>query len=147
MPATLILDTNILVHYVRGDVLQQQIEATHQLYLAEEVPFISYVTVAELRSLAIQFGWGVTKRVQLNYLLATFRHIPIEEPRILEAYADIDAYSVAQGFEMGKNDVWIAATAHVTGAILLTTDKDFDHLDGKFLQRLWIAPVDRQSES
>jgi len=30
---------------------------------------------------------------------------------------------------MGKNDIWIAATASVYGLTLLTTDKDFDHLN------------------
>jgi predicted nucleic acid-binding protein len=29
---------------------------------------------------------------------------------------------------MGKNDLWIAATALATKATLITTDKDFDHL-------------------
>lgn len=34
---------------------------------------------------------------------------------------------------MGKNDLWIAATASVLKTKLLTTDMDFDHLDGVFL--------------
>ena len=42
---------------------------------------------------------------------------------------------------MGKNDLWIAATAMATGATLLTTDKDFDHLDPTFLTRDWIDPT------
>lgn len=42
---------------------------------------------------------------------------------------------------MGDNDLWIAATAKVTGALLLTTDKDFDHLYPVHLQRDWINPV------
>jgi tRNA(fMet)-specific endonuclease VapC len=29
---------------------------------------------------------------------------------------------------MGKNDLWKAAVAAVQGAVILTTDKDFDHL-------------------
>ena len=33
---------------------------------------------------------------------------------------------------MGKNDVWIAATAMATSTSLLTSDKDFEHLDGEF---------------
>jgi tRNA(fMet)-specific endonuclease VapC len=33
---------------------------------------------------------------------------------------------------MGKNDLWIAATASVTKAILVTSDKDFTHLDGVY---------------
>lgn len=42
---------------------------------------------------------------------------------------------------MGKNDLWIAATASVTGATLLTTDGDFDHLESAFLTRVWIDPT------
>ena len=34
---------------------------------------------------------------------------------------------------MGKNDLWIAATAAVTQSKLLTTDGDFDHLNGSFI--------------
>jgi len=41
---------------------------------------------------------------------------------------------------MGKNDLWIAATAAVTGATLLTTDRDFDKLAPRFLAREWIDP-------
>ncbi len=42
---------------------------------------------------------------------------------------------------MGKNDVWIAATASVVEAVLLTTDADFDHLDPRFLKRIWLDPA------
>jgi len=31
---------------------------------------------------------------------------------------------------MGKNDIWIASTASVPDVDLLTSDKDFEHLDG-----------------
>jgi predicted nucleic acid-binding protein len=34
---------------------------------------------------------------------------------------------------MGKNDLWIAATSSVLNATLLTTDGDFDHLNGAYL--------------
>jgi predicted nucleic acid-binding protein len=33
----------------------------------------------------------------------------------------------------GKNDIWIAATAHAGKATLITTDGDFDHLNGRFI--------------
>ena len=42
---------------------------------------------------------------------------------------------------MGKNDLWIAAIAHVTGATLVTTDKDFDQLAGKFVTRISVSTV------
>ena len=35
---------------------------------------------------------------------------------------------------MGKNDLWIAATARALNIPLLTTDADFSHLDGTFLE-------------
>jgi tRNA(fMet)-specific endonuclease VapC len=35
---------------------------------------------------------------------------------------------------MGKNDLWIAATAHVLDLTILTSDKDFDHLNGVYLK-------------
>lgn len=39
---------------------------------------------------------------------------------------------------MGKNDLWIAATASAFGITLVTTDKDFDHLNGVFLEVKYI---------
>ncbi len=57
----------------------------------------------------------------------------------MDAYADVDAYSQAKhpdyappvaftARNMGKNDLWIAATAFLFGLPLVTTDHDFDHL-------------------
>jgi predicted nucleic acid-binding protein len=34
---------------------------------------------------------------------------------------------------VGKNDLWIAATAHITHSTLVSTDGDFDHFDGVFV--------------
>ena len=39
---------------------------------------------------------------------------------------------------MGKNDLWIAATASVFDLTLLTMDKDFEHLNKEFLSRAQI---------
>ena len=40
---------------------------------------------------------------------------------------------------MGKNDIWIAATAQVTDSILVTADSDFDHLEGGFIDLVKIT--------
>lgn len=82
--------------------------------------------------------------------LDDFALIPIRSKDIIERYAEIDAYSQGKltgkplnmtSRNMGKNDLWIAATASITGAILLTTDPDFDHLDKIFLNILRINSV------
>jgi tRNA(fMet)-specific endonuclease VapC len=39
-----------------------------------------------------------------------------------------------------QNDLWIAATAAATGALLLTTDRDFDDLHPGSLRREWVDP-------
>ncbi|MEL7220555.1 MAG: PIN domain-containing protein [Bacteroidota bacterium] len=39
---------------------------------------------------------------------------------------------------MGKNDIWIAATASALKIPLITADRDFKHLDGDFLELIWI---------
>lgn len=140
-----ILDTNVLVHLIRGDALWERLRKTHQLLLADPRPLISVVTVGELRSLAIQFNWGTEKIDQLVYYLGYFRRVSIDDPEIIRAYAVIDAHAQGSGRRFGKNDLWIAATASVLGAKLLTTDIDFDSLDPLFLSREWIDPTTKRS--
>lgn len=92
-----VLDTNILVHYLKKSMLVQEIQ---------------------------------------SYLL---------DNELLMAYATIDAYCQGKipspngqllnnsSRNMGKNDLWIAATAYAINALLLTTDGDYDHLDKSFI--------------
>ena len=134
--ATLYLpDTNILVHLVRNDFTGRQIKERYALLKIEPRPVISIVTAGELRSLVYKFQWGKAKTEEALFLLDYFQKISLDDEKILEAYATLDNHSVSIGRSMGKNDLWIAATAKVTGATLLTTDKDFDHLTPRFIAR------------
>jgi tRNA(fMet)-specific endonuclease VapC len=135
-----LLDTNILVHYARRDATQQRIEAQYHLMMVPDPPLVCYVCEAEIRSLARQLGWGAQRLNQLEFMLTLIERVPIEGSDILNAYVEIDYFSLNLGREMGKNDLWIAAVAHVTGATLLTTDQDFNHLNGIFLQGVYITP-------
>ena len=71
--------------------------------------------------------------------------VPIHSIDILNIYADLDAYSQGKhpaikspkGFSsknMGKNDLWIGATSKITHTTLITSDNDFDHLNGVLLE-------------
>ncbi len=53
-----VLDTNILVYFIRSDKHIQQLEKDFPLFSPENATFISIVSVGEIRSLAYQFGWG-----------------------------------------------------------------------------------------
>lgn len=108
--------------------------------MIDPCPIISVLSEGEIRSLAYQWNWGDSKKGYIRFLCGFFSRYSIDSLEVLEAYAVIDAHSDSVGRSMGKNDVWIAATAYVTGATLLTTDKDFEHLHPKFLIRDWIDP-------
>jgi len=140
VPTIYFLDTNILVHLIRRDALGQYLINNYSLYSLDPRPLISDVTEGELRSLAIQWKWGQQKREQMEFLLSYFWRITINTPDVFEAYAAIDAFSESIGTSMGKNDVWIAAAVQTLQALLLTTDKDFDHLHPIYLSRDWIDP-------
>jgi tRNA(fMet)-specific endonuclease VapC len=140
VPTIYFLDTNILVHLIRRDALGQYLINNYSLYSLDPRPLISDVTEGELRSLAIQWKWGQHKIGQMEFVLSYFWRIAINTPDVFEAYAAIDAFSESIGISMGKNDVWIAAAVQTLQALLLTTDKDFDHLHPIYISRDWIDP-------
>jgi predicted nucleic acid-binding protein len=109
------------------------------------------VTNAELRSLALQLYWGAKKEQDMHILLRKVPRIDISQEAILQRYAEIDAFSQGKdpirslptgmtARNMGKNDLWIAATASAQSATLITTDKDFDHLNGVFFSVTYVDP-------
>jgi tRNA(fMet)-specific endonuclease VapC len=134
-------DTNILLHHVRRSRLDQWIKANYPLAPTDPAVTLSIVIVGEIRSLAKQFDWGDAKIRSTEDFVASCVVTPLEYEGLIDAYVDIDNYSISVGWRMGENDLWIAATASVTGATLLTTDKDFDHLHPIFLQRIYIDPA------
>ena len=141
LPLLYLLDTNILIHFVRADAVWASVRERYQLFAIEPKPLISVVTSGELRSFALQHGWGKAKLEQMEFCLGYFDEVFIDSPPLVHGYATIDAHLQSQGVSLGKNDLWIAATAVVTGARLLTTDRDFDPLDPLFLTRDWIDPT------
>jgi tRNA(fMet)-specific endonuclease VapC len=54
--------------------------------------------------------------------------IDISARVIHDAYTKFDHSTLQRGTHLGKNDLWIAASAYVTDSTLLTTDGDFEPL-------------------
>ncbi len=137
-----LLDTNILVHYIRKDSTAAEVDASFRPFSPDNQAIVSIVTFGEIKSFAIQSGWGATKLAVLDKLLATVLRADLTLD-IVERFAEIDAFSQNQlpgkplgrtPRNMGKNDLWIAATASVLDLKLLSTDADFDHLNGVFFK-------------
>jgi tRNA(fMet)-specific endonuclease VapC len=135
-----LLDTNVLLHFLRGK----------RAYYADNFPIddvdsrliISAVSIGELRSIALRNKWGVRKLNDVEMLIRKLFVVEVHNDTIHNRYAEIDTFSQGKLDEkplslsarnMGKNDLWIAATASVFNATLLSTDNDFDHLNSVFL--------------
>ena len=138
-----LLDTNIVLVYARGNNLTKKIEEELQLLSGDNQLVISVVTVGEIKSLAIKNNWGKSKVAKLSELLNEFIVADINVEEITERYAEIDAYSQGKlpgkkgkfsSRNMGKNDLWIAATGSVLQVVIVTTDSDFDHLEGEYIK-------------
>ena len=141
-----LLDTNILVHLIRNSDKGAAIEKQFSLFNSEQDIFISAVSKGEILSFAKQAAWGKPKMNSLFAILEKIPNVPIDgSSSLMDAYADLDAFSQGKhpdflpppGFSarnMGKNDLWIAATAFLMDIPLITTDFDFSHLHPNFIE-------------
>ena len=131
------LDTNVLLLLLRGKEAGIAIEAAFGLMASPYLHTLSIVTHGEILALVDRSKWGAAKLSALNKALEEFVTIDIAGRRIVEAYRQIETFNAAfkgGAVKMGKNDIWIAASAIVSGLDLITTDRDFRHLDGVLLK-------------
>lgn len=137
-----LLDTNILLIYLRDNDKSAELDRQFDPLGADNVPVISVVTIGEIRSLSIRNRWGIRRMQQLDELLRQLVIADIYVEEVIQLYAEIDAFSQGQlpgkplgttARNMSKNDLWIAATAAAANLRLLTTDRDFSHLQGVFV--------------
>ena len=136
----LVLDTNVFVHLIRAQVAGQLIEKEYAVGTRRPRAVVPIVVKAEIKSLALQLGWGATKQTALDALLTALPTADISPDPVVASYATLDHASRQLGRKMGKNDLWIAALTHVLDGTLLTTDQDFDHLHPKIIKVEYIDP-------
>lgn len=145
----LLLDTNVLVYISRTKDTDSVID-----FVAAEGAnlYISVVSVAEIRSLAIRNKWGAARCNLIESFWDRINVVEITELYV-NVYAQIDAYSQRLNPDfidypfttprnMGKNDLWIGSLAALLGLELVTTDGDFDHLHNVFFPVRKISPND-----
>jgi tRNA(fMet)-specific endonuclease VapC len=130
-----VLDTWVLVHLTRGKEVGKAIEQRYRLGARAITPLISVVTVGEMYAFARRADWGDRRKALLDDLLRNFVIVDINRPDVLRAYADISTWLRSRGRAMGHNDRWIAATALVLDATVLTGDTDFDALHPELVTR------------
>jgi tRNA(fMet)-specific endonuclease VapC len=136
----LLFDTNALLLFLRGDGHWQ---AVYQKYDVENtLNCLSVISLGELYAIALRNNWGERRLAQIAQVRQDFTIVDINIEEIIQRYAQIDAFSqgklanrplAVSARNMGKNDLWIAATASVFDMQLITADADFEHLDASFL--------------
>ena len=139
---TYVWDTNILLLSVRDNSFIDRLNEQYGLFDPSNESLVSAVTVGEIRSIAYRNNWGEKRLQKLNQYLKMLRTVPVtDEDEFIRMYVEIDAYSQNQhpslklpisARNMGKNDLWIAAITAVYNGTLISTDADFDHLNGLF---------------
>ncbi len=143
-----LLDTNVLIFLVKNEKFGEYFD---RVYAEDPDNFLgySYISLGELNSITLQNKWGIRKIKELNRVLKGFNLTPTTGWNILRRYGEIDAFSQGKlvgkplpsgmsARNMGKNDLWISATASVLEATLITTDRDFLHLHEIFLTVDWV---------
>lgn len=143
MASRYLLDTGVLLGFLREAAWADRAREEFNLGDRTTIVFTSVVCVGELLALAEKRGWGDGKRSKLKEVLAYFPVLDINNQGTLRAYALIDAWTRGKEVEapgqasplkpaasMTQNDLWVAATAHESQAILLSTDTDFERLEG-----------------
>lgn len=137
-------DTNILIHFLRQSPKYRQLNEKYSFFSEENQVYLSIISIGEIQSLAYQLNWGQKRRNQVQSLIDGISILSIYE-EIVTAYSKIDAFSQGKlpdiplpsgisARNMGKNDVWLAATAHAIQLYFVTTDNDFDHLNDVFIK-------------
>jgi tRNA(fMet)-specific endonuclease VapC len=141
---TYVLDTSTVLNLIRGKDLGKQIDAAYGLVVSMHRQTISIVTHGELKTLAKRRYWGPAKQQALAAALGNLVTINIDSDPLVDAYVRVEeACRSTPGGErkMGQNDMWIAATALLSGLPLITTDKDFNHLNGRVITVHWVDPT------
>jgi tRNA(fMet)-specific endonuclease VapC len=146
MKKSLLYDTGILIYIVRDTSLEENARRIVNPKGLDE--FISVVNKAEALSIANQNGWGKAKIARLNQLFQDITIVDISDDLIIDKYVEIDVFSQKQrgkakedsARNMGKNDLWIAATCSILGFRLITTDKDYNHLQDNYLEVSYFPP-------
>ncbi len=137
-------DTNILVHYIRNSDKYNDWKTRFLFFDEGNNVFLSVINIGEIESLAYQLNWGASRRQRLQEIIEQIQLIGIYE-QIIHAYAEIDAFSQGKlagrplglsARSMGKNDIWLAATAHIGQFKFITTDNDFNHLNHQYIDLL-----------
>jgi tRNA(fMet)-specific endonuclease VapC len=140
----ILLDTSVILHFMRDDEIARKVEDDHHLLTdPSTIVLLTSINVGEIEGFFLRHNYGPKKTERWRKLLekSIILNIDGRDEKLMKAYAEIQAYcqnnhpklKARKSKTIGQNDLWIAALAHVTEAKLFTKDPDFDHLNEVFI--------------
>jgi predicted nucleic acid-binding protein len=120
---TVLLDTDVFSYLLKNDTRA----ALYRPHIDGRRLALSFMTLAELHSWAVERSWGAKRLEQLRERLKSYVILHSDD-EIAERYGSIRNI---KGFPVNQGDAWIAATALRFGIPLVTHNRrHFERIPG-----------------
>src|SRR3954471_14030306 len=97
-----LLDTNILLQWVRDSSQAEAIEKQFNLSGTSFRPLICEVSLGEMRAFSRSLNWGPAKIEKLARVQRDLSVVDISDTRVLDAYADLSTLARRAGWSIFK---------------------------------------------
>jgi predicted nucleic acid-binding protein len=119
MNTAVVVDTDVVSYLFKSHP-----NAFHHLPdLTDRTPVISFMTQAELDRWVLEARWGEARRKRLREYLERFVVLPYDRA-LCAKWAEVTIAAQACGRRIECADAWIAATALLVGAPLITHNRN-----------------------
>jgi predicted nucleic acid-binding protein len=115
-----IVDTDVVSYLFKSDTRG----ALYEPHLAGALPAISFMTLAELEQWTILHNWGARRHAELLRFVKDRFIVVDSNDALCRKWAEVRGATVSVGRKIETADGWIAATALVYGAPLITHNRD-----------------------
>ena len=134
MGTLIVPDSCAIIQLIRNNDVGQRLEQQYYLSARRNDILISSVTYAEVLAFATYQRWSPQKITLLEEFMVQLPLINAGDEWVIKMYVELYVAARKRGRMMSQNDLWIAATAKATDAVLLTVDKDFQWIPREFLR-------------
>src|SRR5450759_338190 len=115
---TVVVDTDVVSFLFKSHPIAYQ----YLPDLADRTPLISFMTLAELDRWVLAARWGEARRKKLREYLEPFAILPYDRA-LCTKWAEITIAAQSRGRRIDCADAWIAATALMCAAPLITHNR------------------------
>jgi predicted nucleic acid-binding protein len=115
---TVVVDTDVVSFLFKSHPIAYQ----YLPDLADRTPLISFMTLAELDRWVLAARWGEARRKKLHEYLEPFVVLPYDRA-LCTKWAEITIAAQSRGRRIDCADAWIAATALMCDAPLITHNR------------------------